>query len=361
MNIEQKRTFLINAAYYGVLIILALLFARYLLTPLSPFIAGFIIAWLLNRPSRALARKLRLHARIPIFLLNIVFYVIVFVLALFAVVQVISALEHLVPQIPLVYTNSIAPFIRMAFEELEVKMAEYDPTFVEIIDQMTRQLFSYLEQLVSQISVWAVKLVSSIVTGMPNVILSIIITVVSTFFISLDFDRVVGFLKSCLPARMRGTISETVTTGVSSIRKILVSYILIMMLSFAELSIGFLLLNVPYAVGFALLVAVIDIMPILGTGLVLIPWAMIAAILGNFRMALGIAALYVIMLVVRNIVEPRLVGQQMGLHPLATLVSMFVGLQLFGLIGLFGFPITLSLYFKMHKTNANRKASANAS
>ena len=130
-----------------------------------------------------------------------------------------------------------------------------------------------------------------------------------------------------------------------------------MFMSFAELSIGFLLMRIPYAVGFALLVAVIDIMPILGTGLVLIPWAIIAAILGNYSMALGVALLYVIMLVVRNIVEPKLVGQQMGLHPLATLVSMFVGLQLFGIFGLFGFPIILSLYFKLRKTNAQKKAA----
>ena len=64
------------------------------------------------------------------------------------------------------------------------------------------------------------------------------------------------------------------------------------------------------------------------------------------------------MLIVRNVVEPKLVGQQMGLHPLATLVSMFVGLQLFGLFGLFGFPIALSLYFKLRKTNAQQKAAA---
>ena len=207
------------------------------------------------------------------------------------------------------------------------------------------------------LSVTAVRLVSVIVTGLPNVILSIILTIVSTFFISLDFDKVVGFLKSCLPTNMQTTVSETVTTGVSSFRKILVSYIAIMFMSFAELSIGFLLMRIPYAVGFALLVAVIDIMPILGTGLVLIPWAIIAAILGNYSMALGVALLYVIMLVVRNIVEPKLVGQQMGLHPLATLVSMFVGLQLFGIFGLFGFPIILSLYFKLRKTNAQKKAA----
>lgn len=358
MNADQKKVFIVNAMYYATLILLVLLFIRYLLSPLSPFIAGFIVAWLLHRPAHALAEKLRLHRRIPIFLLGIVFYAIVFVLVLMAAVQVISALEHFIPQIPVIYTGSLLPFIRDAFEQLEVQMAEFDPEIVNIVDRMTSQVFSYLEQLISGLSVSAVRLVSTIITGLPNVILTIILTVVSTFFISLDFDKVVGFLKGCLPKKVQNTISETVTTGISSIRKILVSYIAIMFLSFVELSIGFLLMRIPYAVGFALLVAVIDIMPILGTGLVLIPWAIIAAILGNYPMALGVALLYVVMLVVRNIVEPKLVGQQMGLHPLATLVSMFVGLQLFGLFGLLGFPIALSLYFKLRKTNAQQKAAA---
>lgn len=358
MNTERKKTFIINTAYYATLIALVLLFIRYLLTPLSPFIAGFIVAWLLHRPAHALARKLHLHRRVPIFMLGIVFYVFVFVLVLMAAIQVISALEHFIPQIPVIYTGSLLPFIRVAVEQLELQMAEFDPEIVNIVDRMTSQLFSYLEQLISGLSVSAVRLVSTIITGLPNVILTIILTVVSTFFISLDFDKVVGFLKGCLPIKMQSTISETVNTGVSSIRKILVSYIAIMFLSFVELSIGFLLMRIPYAVGFALLVAVIDIMPILGTGLVLIPWAIIAAILGNYPMAIGVALLYIIMLVVRNIVEPKLVGQQMGLHPLATLVSMFVGLQLFGLFGLFGFPIMLSLYFKLRKTSAQQKAAA---
>ncbi|MBR2942728.1 MAG: AI-2E family transporter, partial [Clostridia bacterium] len=88
----------------------------------------------------------------------------------------------------------------------------------------------------------------------------------------------------------------------------------------------------------------------LGTGLVLIPWAIIAAILRMYPLAIGVAMLYIIMLVVRNVVEPKLVGQQMGLHPVATLISMFLGLNLFGILGLFGFPIALSLYFKMSRT-----------
>lgn len=355
MNVERKKDFLIHAAYYAVIIIILLLFMRYLFPPMSPFIFGILVAWGLQRPANALSRKLHLPKRIPALLLTIVFYCILFVAVITAGVQIISALEHFVPQIP-IFARQIIPYISRSLEAIEAQLQEFDPDIVDVVDRVSRELVSSLEKMISSISVAAVRLVSNIVTSMPTVILTVIVAVVSTCFAAIDFDHLLGYVKSRLPRNFQNTVSTTFTTGVDSIRKILASYITIMGLSFVELSIGFILLGVPYAVGLALLVAVIDIMPILGTGLVLIPWAIIAAVLGSYRMAIGVAALYIVMLVVRNIVEPKLVGQQMGLHPLVTLISMFVGLQLFGLLGLFGFPIALSLYIKL--TRGGKKAAA---
>ncbi|MBR5224123.1 MAG: sporulation integral membrane protein YtvI [Clostridia bacterium] len=346
MQVEKRMNFLIHAAYYAVIIIAFLIFMRYLFPPLSPFLVGILVAWGLQRPATALSRKLHLPKRIPALLLTIIFYSILFVAVIVAGLQIISALEHFVPQIP-VFAKQIIPYISRSLDAIELQLQDYDPEIVDIVDRVSRELVSSIEKLISSISVAAVRLVSNIITSLPTVILTVIVSVVSTCFAALDFDHILSVAKAKLPTNFRNTVSATFTTGVDSIRKILASYIAIMGLSFVELSIGFILLGVPYAVGLALLVAVIDIMPILGTGLVLIPWAIIAAVLGSYRMAIGVAALYIVMLVVRNIVEPRLVGQQMGLHPLVTLISLFVGLQLFGILGLFGFPIALSLYIKL--------------
>ena len=357
MNVEKKKDFLIHAAYYAVILIIFLLFLRYLFPPLSPFIFGILVAWGLQRPAKALSRKLHLPKRIPALLLTVVFYCILFVAVIVAGLQIISALEHFVPQIP-VFAKQIIPYIARSLEAVELQLQQYDPDIVDIADRASRELLSSLEKLISSFSVAAVRLVSNIITSLPTVILTVIVAVVSTCFAAIDFDHLLGYIKSRLSQNFQNTVSTTFSTGVDSIRKILASYITIMGLSFVELSIGFILLDVPYAVGLALLVAVIDIMPILGTGLVLIPWAIIAAVLGYYRMGIGVAALYIVMLVVRNIVEPKLVGQQMGLHPLVTLISMFVGLQLFGLLGLFGFPIALSLYIKLTRSGKSKMASA---
>lgn len=361
MDIEKKKAFLIQGAYYGAIAAALFFGLRYLFPPMSPFIAGFVIAWLLSGPSKTLAKKYHLPQRLMAFALAVVFYAVVFIAAISALVQVISAIENVVPQIPVIYSTKLVPFITESYAKLEVHMQDFDPEVIEIIDKMAQQLFAYLEQMISSLSVFAVRVASSVITGMPSVILAVILTVVSTFFISLDFDSIIRYAKGLLPAKTQATVTETVTTGVDYVRKILGSYILIMIMSFLELSAGLLIMKIPYAVGLALIISVIDIMPVLGTGLVLIPWSLICLVLRNYPLAIGIGLLYVIMLVVRNVVEPKLVGSQMGLHPVVTLVSMFLGLEMFGIAGLFGFPIALSLYIKLYAARKNRKAAAQAS
>ena len=116
-----------------------------------------------------------------------------------------------------------------------------------------------------------------------------------------------------------------------------------------ELFVGLLLLRVPYAFLLALLIAVVDILPVLGTGTIVIPWGIITLILGNFPLGIGLLILYAIITVVRQSLEPRVVGHQIGLHPLITLISMFVGVSLFGFLGLFGLPIAVTVFVQIKR------------
>ena len=347
MTMEKKKEFLVNAAFYGVLFAAAGLFVAYLLGPLCPFIFGFLIAWLLQKPAKAMSRAFHLPGRLSAFLLTVVFYGVLFIAVGSAGLQAVSALEHFLPGVPTLYTTVIVPMISEAFDALKAQLLQFDPAVVELVDRIGRDMVSSMNDLISTGSVTALRVASGVVAAMPSAILTVVITVIATGFITMDFDAIVGFIQGRLPARFRTFLSTTVAAGMASLRRILLAYLFIMFISFCELSIGFLLLRVPYAIGLALLVSVVDILPILGTGTVLIPWALIAAVLGHFRMAAGVALLYVFMMLVRNVMEPKLVGQQIGLHPAATLLCMFVGLKLFGFAGMFGVPLTVVLCLKL--------------
>ena len=117
--------------------------------------------------------------------------------------------------------------------------------------------------------------------------------------------------------------------------KYLRAYVLLLFLTFCQLFVGFLILDVKYPLLIALLVALVDILPILGVGSVLIPWGIIELVITkNIYTGLGLFIIYIVVTVIRQITEPKVVAGSLGLHPLLTLVSMYAGLRLFGIFGM---------------------------
>lgn len=346
MKLEKQKKFLISFAYYGILIAGVYLVLRFLVPPMTPFIIGLIVAWLLRRPTVFLAEKMRLPkklSKLPSVLLTVAFYVLVIGILFFVGLQVGSMLGELLPRLPDLVTNQILPLINRSVIVVKEFLARYDIAAAEQIDDWFRDLSSEIITMITSFSTSAVRFISGVAAGMPSLILKIVLTVISTFYFSLDFDRITAFLRSLMPKKVLNMLHSLKGKGKKSLAVFVRSYFLVFLMTFAELSLGFAILRLPYPALLGIVVAVVDILPVLGTGLVLLPWALICAIIGNYFLGIGLLVLYIVITVVRNIVEPKLVGNQIGLHPLATLISMFVGLQLFGLIGLLAFPITLSI------------------
>jgi sporulation integral membrane protein YtvI len=269
--------------------------------------------------------------------------VLVLGILVFVGTQVGSLLGGLIPQLPDLVKNQILPLINRSVVVVKEFLAQYDIAAAEQIDEWFVELSSQLVTMITSFSTFALKLVSSVAAGMPSLILKVVLTVISTFYFSLDFERIVGFFRALLPKKAVSFLQSLKMKGQKSLGVFVRSYILVFLLTCTELSLGFAVLQLPYPVLLGVLIAVVDILPVLGTGLVLLPWALICIIIGNYFLGVGLLVLYIAITVIRNIVEPKLVGNQIGLHPLATLISMFVGLQLFGLLGLFLFPVTLSI------------------
>ena len=146
----------------------------------------------------------------------------------------------------------------------------------------------------------------------------------------MDYDRITGFFIRQMSEKAQEVFWEIKTYVTGTLFVCIRSYALIMSITFVELSIGLTVVGIENAVVIALLIAVFDILPVLGTGGIMIPWAAITAIQGEFKLALALFAVYIVVTIIRNIIEPKIVGSQLGLHPVATLASLFLGAQLFG-------------------------------
>lgn len=343
MNQEKQKKFLLAIAYYGIISIAVILGFRYLFSPLLPFLIGFLIAWLLRYPAEYIAKRFNISYKIPAAALTSVFYILIIGLLFLAGTQLFSALKELFQMLPDLFSNQLLPFTDKLINSVENFFAQFDRSVAAQMDSWFLELSSSLMQMITSLSSSALKFISGAAAKTPTMILRVVLTVISTFYFSFDFERISAFIVRILPKKVVGAIQSVKNKTLSSIKVFVRSYLMIFLLTAAELVIGFLILRVPYAVVFGILVAVIDIMPILGTGLILLPWALISVIAGKYLFGFGMLVLYIVITVIRNIVEPKLVGKQIGLHPLATLISMFVGLQLFGIFGMFALPVTLSI------------------
>lgn len=344
---EMKKNFVINTAFYLILAALALAFWKYLLPVLMPFVIGFVIASIVQLPLNALHLKGRRRPRIAAIVLCIAFYGLLIWGMVFFSVKVFGEISTFAATIPdLVYTK-LYPLIWDIGDWVQEILEPIDMTLAQLVNEVGKTVASTLAKYATQFSGWLVKALATGVVSIPGALITIIVTIVSSFYIAADYRTVVDFLKRLIPSSHRDKVLQVVDYAEHAVVVYIKSYLLLLVLNAVELYVGFWILGVPYKLGLSVGIAIFDLMPILGVGGILMPWGTIALLLGNFKLGLGIWALYLIITAVRNAVEPKLVGQQIGLHPLATLVAMVVGLKLAGLAGMLLLPISLVAFMRM--------------
>lgn len=348
---ELKKNFVINAAFYGIALLLVVLTYQYIVPILMPFIIGFCVASVI----RFLMRKLKLNEvkyhRPLSAVFCIVFYVLVSGLIFLLGATVVRQVSDFIAALPELFDTVLYPlFIELARRLKEV-LAPFDPKLLDVLFEMGHSALQSLAQYATNLSASAVKWVASGAVSIPGLLIQIILTVVATFYIASDYTLVLQFLKKLIPESKRSLTIQALRYAETAVLVYIKSYSLIFLMTFLELAMGLLILDIPYSGVIALAIAAFDLMPVLGTGGILLPWSVILVMMGNYPLALGILVLYIVITAVRNTVEPKIVGTQIGLHPLATLVAMILGLKLIGLIGMLCFPIGLVAITHLKKTD----------
>lgn len=345
MNIQQKRDFLTDFAYWAIIAAGVYLAFEYLLPISVPFILGILIAYLVVRTSR----KLRCSHKLLRIGLTIIIYGIIGLLITLLAVKGVSTITSIIKWLPEVYEMKLLPFATLCYDWCVQTIEVLDPALISALEMLLENLISAMKSLVSFLSGFAVDLVSGVATGVPSLILSLLAMIFSTVFVVSDYERIAAFCTENVPHNVKKVLWNIRIYLTDTLFVVVRSYVLIMLLTFTELSILFTAFGIEHAVLKAAVIAMLDILPILGTGGIMIPWAVISLVLGYTGLGIQLLVIYAIVTVVRNYVEPKIVGTQLGLHPIITLVSMFIGLRLFGFWGLFGLPVGISFLWKQKK------------
>lgn len=352
MDQLRERRFLYKFAFWVVILAIVYVFFKYLLHLVMPFLVALIFAMIMRPLVRLLVNKLRLPKGFAGVLVTIFFYLIIGTLLVLLFLRVISGLGRLFGQLPDLYRDTLEPGLVALFSRLENFAGEYNLSIEDALQAYGPELVSAAGNAVTSLSTRVVTWVSSFVTSLPAFIIRLVICIVATFFMSADYERMTGVLTRLFPERMQQFLRD-LRRSIGKIGKQYgLSYFLILGITFSELLIGLAILRVNRFVLIAFLIAVLDIFPVLGTGAVLVPWAIIAFIQGRIGFGIGLLVLYALITIIRQIIEPKIVGKHVGMHPIITLACMFIGTSLFGGYGLFGLPILVAIVLELNSSGA---------
>ncbi|MBQ8248797.1 MAG: sporulation integral membrane protein YtvI [Clostridia bacterium] len=358
---EKKKSFIISALYYLTIGATLYVLLKYAVFIVLPFIIGFVIAAVLSPIVRFLGHKFSMKRKPTSILILLIFYGTIGILLALSVVKLTVLIGDFSGRLPTIYSENIEPFIAGIFEWVNDIVSRIDgqgtSEFSEDLGGLFESVKASLGTTVSDISVRVLSKISSFAAAVPGFIIELFFAVISSFFFIIDYENILGILKSRLPEKAVGVMSDMRDKFLTIIIKYLRSYALIMLITFAELFFGLSVIGTKNAAVYAFLISLLDVLPAVGTGVVMVPWAVIDLLRGGTVHGIGLLVLWAAITVIRNIIEPRIVGRQVGLHPLVTLIAMFVGTKLFGFFGLLFLPIGLSIAVSVIRERAQSSDS----
>lgn len=334
-QLRRQKRFLIQAAYWTVLGAVIVWLLKYVGVAVLPFLTAFVVAWALSFVVDAAVKYLHIGRKMAAVLIVLLFYGILFLLFYLLGWHLVELLRESASQLTCFFKESVVSFFHTASawgeEILGISAQELDP-----------MAFGRSGNIVSELSGKLIDGVSKAAVYIPGICMKLFLTILSTMLIELEFSEICAFIKRQIPPQWENNVAELKKYMMGTLGRCVLSYCLIMALTFAELTVGFLLLKIEGAVMLAFVIALLDIFPVFGTGTILLPWAVMVSANGNLSLGIGLLLLYLVITVVRNIVEPHLVGRQMGLSPFVTLMSMMIGLHFLGIAGMFLLPLGIA-------------------
>lgn len=353
-KVEKRRAFIINVVYLLILAGAFYVFMQYAFGKVLPFMIAFVVALMLQKPIDFITRHTKIKRSLASALC--VFAVLIIFASLFSVliVQIINELKGFISFVSLEIEKLPETFeelkdlglsyVHLLPDSIEPDVREYLTGLS--IDNLTKALgesfqFSWISSPLG--GVW------NTAKQIPNIVISLFITIISAFFITIDFQRIRDFFYRQFSKSRAEKLRRTKKLVFSSVGKMLKAYGIIILITGTEVFLGLSILRVfglykgHYALSIAIITALIDILPVLGSGTVLIPWGIYSLIVGDIGFAIGILVLYVVILVIRQILEPKLVANQVGLPAIVTIIGMYIGTKIFGPVGLFLVPFLIIL------------------
>lgn len=306
-----------------------------------PFLVAFIISLLMEPLIKFVNKRTRLTRKTSAIVVLILVSCILIGLLAWGITSLIQEASNLL--------QGLNGYIETAYIQVQDIINGIDLTKIKIPEEVTKIIQDSAWDIIGTISNWVKNGLTSLMNGLtqiPTIAIYVGISLVSIYFISTDKLYMIDQIEHHLPKEWVKRIGHHVRDLISSLGHYLKAEATLILISFITCLIGlyafkFMGLNVAYPLLAALGIGFVDALPILGSGSAMIPWAIISAINGDIQLALAILILWIVISIVRQFAEPRVVSKHIGIHPIFTLIAMYTGFKAIGVLGMFIGPIVL--------------------
>lgn len=302
-----------------------------------PFVLGFIFAWILEPLVRFVIQKTILSRKaISIVLILLICGLLGGGLS-FLVYKLCTEIMSLSNNWGLIWDELSNAFTQL--NDMVQNLVAYLPEEAQAVaNDLSKQMLGWLQtvgtdSLIPKTTSFAIKI--------PSVVLSLIFFLMSLYFIMADYPHIGSVVTDWMPARLRRFLHFLEKTFQAAFTGYIRAEFLLSVVVFFILVLGFSLMKLPYALVLALFLAVLDFIPIIGAGTIMVPWALVDLVLGNWKTSVVLMVIWGVIVLFRRIAEPRFLGSQTGLHPVLSLLSIFVGMKAFGVLGMILAPTLL--------------------
>ena len=328
---------------------------NYLFGYIAPFALGFLLSLTLEPLAAQVTKRFKAGRGVAAIVCVVVLIVILGLLFTVIITQLVSQARAFI-DFAVSYINSMPSFTDGAGSNL------YDLSFLpeEFQTAVNDALLGMLSAAAAALGSLLRENTGSIASVVASFLLGMLLMLISVFFFIKDKFLIRDFVKTNSPAWLTEAF-ESVRSGVTGAFLGYMKSQLILITPTAFICVtGLLFLRYPYALFVGLLIAVFDMLPILGAGMILGPWALVSFITANITTGVGLLVMYIVIIIVRQILEPKIIGQQIGLHPLITLISIYIGLKVFGILGFIIGPMSVVIikaliYGEMNKNKADKE------
>lgn len=343
MKTEQRRKFIINFIYFLIIFGLIIVFARFALPVLTPFVIAFVVSIILGPLVRFLTKKLPIKRGLIATVLVVLFYAVIGLAIILGGIELSKSLIGLIGKIPGLYEETIEPFFWDMLKRINELLERLPEDTLQTFTESATDFISNIGTTITNISFQLISVLGNTATSVPGLFFDLIITIVSTVFFATDGGMICQFILGQFSEENQILITDVTVTLKKIVKQYIFSYALIMLVTFVELFIGFQIIGIGNAALIAALIAIFDLLPIVGSGVIICPWAVVCLVRGDYGIGIGLFILWCVICIIRYIIEPKIVGDRVGLHPLVTLISMVLGTYLFGGIGILLLPLGVAV------------------